>query len=304
MNNYNHRPEKIKNTWELKENTEIDMTTTGSPLISDNIQLYATRLLDLGTISDNKFREIFEKIPGSELQHLKDEISSTLQILRELHEPQNLSDYIQANYITKVESLIKQIVAKLEHYEVCSILENVVLPLVHSEKRNIIIDMASGIGRYLDYFSSIFKHVVEIDFLENNIKIAKETHTELCNVEYCIDDVMRVNFKNNNINVAFGNWLLQYLHEDDILTLLSRLNKWLVPGGIVFFHEGIKTNFEGRLPDKKENPAIFRHSVDIYNGWFESCGFNIVQQGYLSTYLHVFNNPNQIYWILQCPKKG
>jgi len=304
MKPHDHPPGTTKKVWETKATTEIDMTTTGSPLLSEKLPFYVTRLLRIDPAKNSHFWKLFVKTPDKARISAEGEISAAVQALRKLRGSQKEIIFAQEDQKTKTEYLIKGLVAKLEHYEVTNILDRFVLPILPSSHRDTMVDLASGIGRYLDYFSSAFRQIFQIDFLEKNIRRARELHAAIHNVEYITDDVRTVAFETNSINFVFGNWLLQYLRDDEIPPLLFKLRKWLVPGGIVFFHEGIKTNFEGRRPNTNENPAIFRQSVTKYSDWFESSGFNIVQQGHLSTYGYVFNNPNQIYWILQNTTKG
>ena len=297
--------------WEEKAKTEIDMTTTGSSLSRERLGEYADKLLAIVDSEANPLLDIIEKIqiseendrkkvdPGFSTMLGKLEYSfESMQFSRVTNNNEHISDQIMTT-----ESLIKALVAKLEKHEVIALLDTYVVPLIPIDDRFKIIDLASGIGRFLKYFSSNFKHVVEVDFVKENIQKAEELNWEIHNAEYLVKDVKNVEFAPNTINLIFGNWILQYLDDDEIVAFLSHIGKWLVHGGFAFFHEGVRTNFEGRLPDKKENPAIFRSSAELYNKLFERAGFEIIQQGSLKTYQQIFGNPDQIYWILQHRKQ-
>ena len=258
------KPEIIKHAWQSKQKTEIDMTTTGSSLIQENIRIYAERLITMEFKGRGRTGESSGDIQDKRRQRLIKEITYALHELRGLVELQDAVGGIQTDGLSGMERKIKQIVAAMEYMEVCGILDKHVLPQLSEGRRNTIVDMASGIGRFLNYFSANFEHVIEIDFVESNVSLAMEKHASLHNVEFIVGDLMDVQLPKASVNLFFGNWLLQYLQEDEILELLPRLLGCLATGGLVFFHEGIIANFEGRLPDKKENPAIFRSSASMY----------------------------------------
>ena len=297
--------------WGEKARTEIDMTTTGSSLSQERLGEYVEKLLAIVHSGVSPLHGFLEQIRISEeydpkmvdagvsamLGKLEYAFDSML-LSRATNNNQRISDQAAT-----IESLIKALVAKLEKHEVTALLDRHVIPLIPIDKRIEIVDLASGIGRFLKYFSSNFKHVVEVDFVKENIRKAEEFNQDINNAEYLVDDVKNITFAPNTINLVFGNWILQYIDDDEIVAFLSRLVSWLVPGGFAFFHEGIRTNFEGRLPDKKENPAIFRSSAELYNRWFQRAGFEVIQQGSLMTYQEIFGNPDQVYWILQRRKQ-
>jgi len=287
-------PADKQHIWECKEADEVDMTTTGSALNPDNLTRYAERLSealllpDTFTLSENiSFLNTCER----------DTRQNILDLLRDLHHVLDPKEHV--SYKQTADRLIRTLIARLEKIEILSLLEDNVMNLLPQEHRGVIVDIASGIGRFIPYFSKKFRSVVQIDFSEGNIIKARELHKGIANVKYRIQNVMSASFDDMTLDCVFGNWILQYLEDNEVETLVSRIYVWLKPGGTVFFREGIKTNYEGVVPPKSENPARFRSSEEIYNEWFRRAQFHIVKSGNLKTYEAVFNNPNQRYWILK-----
>jgi len=288
-----HPPDKQR-IWECKETDEVDMTTTGCALNPDNLTLYGQRLSE--TFLSNDTFTLSEHVPYLNTCE-RDARQTILDLLKDLHlalDPKKLGSFQQA-----ADRLIRTLTAKLEKIEILSLLEDNVMTLLSQEHRGVIVDIASGIGRFIPYFSEKFRSVVQIDFSEGNIRTAQELHKDIANVEYRTQNIMDASFNDRSLDCVFGNWILQYLEDQEVETLISRAYAWLKPGGTVFFREGIKTNYEGAVPPKNENPAHFRSSEEIYNDWFRRAQFDIVKTGNLKTYETVFNNPNQRYWILK-----
>jgi len=288
-----HQADK-QHIWECKETDEVDMTTTGSALNPDNLALYGKRLSET-FLSDDTFT-LSEHVPYLNTCE-SDARQTILDLLTDLRVALDTREH--GSYQQTADRLIRTLIAKLEKSEILSLLEDNVMTLLPPEQRGVVVDIASGIGRFIPYFSEKFSSVVQIDFSEGNIRKARELHKDVDNVEYKTQNIMSASFGDRTLDWVFGNWILQYLEDHEVETLVSRSYAWLKPGGTVFFREGIKTNYEGAVPPKGENPAHFRSSEEIYNEWFRRAHFDIVKTGNLKTYETVFNNPNQRYWILK-----
>lgn len=287
-------PADKKYIWECKETDEVDMTTSGSALNPDNLTLYAKRLSEI-LFSKNIFSLSEHVSYINKVEQYADK--KILDLLKDLNVALATREHV--TYQQTADRLIRTIVAKLEKSEILTLLDNNIMPLLPKEQRDVVVDIASGIGRFIPYFREKFRSVIQIDFSECNIRKAQELYRDIKNVEYRIQNIMSASFDDSILDFIFGNWILQYLEDHEVETLVFRTYAWLKPGGVVFFREGIKTNYEGALPPKNENPAHFRSSEEIYNEWFRQAHFHIVKEGSLKTYDIVFNNPNQKYWILK-----
>ena len=77
-------PEIIKHAWQSKQKTEIDMTTTGSSLIQENIRIYAERLIAMEFKGRGRTGESSGDIQDKRRQRLIKEITYALHELRGL----------------------------------------------------------------------------------------------------------------------------------------------------------------------------------------------------------------------------
>jgi len=292
--------------WEKKEKNDIDMTTSGTALNVENLGLYADRISELLSSDDS--------LNSALIKHLKQEkkwdkfnpnpYDEVIRLSKALHQTLNNltntgGEIEVAQYQQTADQIIKAIVTQFEKYETLALLDNKALPLLQVAQRNVIVDIASGIGRFINYFAAHFESVIQIDFSDGNIKTAKASHEHLTHVEYRTQNVMSAVFGHGEVDFIFGNWILQYLEDQEVKTLLDNIYNGLKIGGIVFFREGLKTNFEGRVPRKSQNPAHFRDNASIYDEWFLKANLDIIEQGQIQTYDVIFNNPNQHYWILK-----
>jgi len=298
-------PVNKKHIWDSKEKDEVDITTAGSALKTENLPLYAKRLSEIIRSDQCGLHEIIKNIKRYEAYERTSSGSKITDVFEDLQvaiqglESKTRKNSSIATCQQTVDRLIKTLVAKLGKYEILTLLDNEVMALLPPEQRGVVVDIASGIGRFIPYFSQRFTSVIQIDFSEGNIRKARELHKDISNVEYITQNIIAVSFDHSKLDFIFGNWILQYLEDHEVETLVSRVYRWLKPGRIAFFREGIRTNFEGYIPPKNENPAHFRSSVEVYDKWFVQAHFNVIKKGNIKTYESIFNNSNQRYWILK-----
>jgi phosphoethanolamine N-methyltransferase len=154
-----------------------------------------------------------------------------------------------------------------------------------------ILELAAGIGRFTDYFSSEASHVTAVDFAPQFID-AQEKRT---NVALICSDAMDLTFEENSFDFVFFNWFLMYLEDDEMELLLQRIARWLKPSGELFFRESCDLKRSGT---KKSGYHVNYRSLAEYDAVVKK-HFTLVKEGNIKTYVYHFADPFQCYWHCQ-----
>ncbi|KAA0709759.1 hypothetical protein E1301_Tti018026 [Triplophysa tibetana] len=110
-------------------------------------------------------------------------------------------------------------------------------------------------------------------------------------------------------DLVFSNWLLMYLSDHELRSLAEKMLGWLRPGGHLFFRESCfhqsgdsKRDFN---PTHYRTPAHYNHLMtsvvldESEKAEKKCCGFDIVLNKPVQTYVKMKKNQNQLCWILQ-----
>nr|XP_026694631.1 phosphoethanolamine N-methyltransferase-like isoform X2 [Ciona intestinalis] len=166
-----------------------------------------------------------------------------------------------------------------------------------------VLELGAGIGRFTSHLCDKAKNVVAVDFMQKFLDRNREDNCHRNNLQLKCDNVMNLEFSDLSFDLVFSNWLFMYLYDDDAKTLLSRILKWLRPGGKMFFRESCFT----KVGNKKleYNPSVYRSTSD-YNDMITSttikegsCGFNVLTYKPLQTYIKYKGNEHQMYWVME-----
>ena len=171
-------------------------------------------------------------------------------------------------------------------YERAEILSH--LPDLSGKK---ILDLASGIGRFTRPFCSLGKSLLSVDLMPHFIAKNRHDHGDCHNVSFLCADVIDLHLKEESFDFIFINWLFLYFEEGEIDLLLTRMSKWLKPGGEFFLRESCgpvrrKGYIAHYRPDSFYESALKNH-------------FTILKSGYLRSYVDHFADPMQCFWVCQ-----
>ncbi len=157
-----------------------------------------------------------------------------------------------------------------------------------------ILEPAAGIGRFTEYFASRGSEVTALDFVEKFIDENKNVCTQFGNVSHCVSDIMDIDFEPDSFDLIFVNWLLMYIKDGDLDTLIQRFGRWLVPGGYLFLRESCVSPSNPDAP----HPCTYYRDPEIYERLLSE-NFETCQNGCIDIYRKRYNNPNQRWWLLQ-----
>lgn len=168
-----------------------------------------------------------------------------------------------------------------------------------------ILELGAGIGRYTCHLIGKAHHVTSVDFMEKFVEKNKTDNSHLGNAEFLQADVMKLDFPQNSFDLIFSNWLMMYLSDEELTSLVNKMLCWLKPGGHLFFRESCfhqsgdcKRDFN---PTHYRMPAQYNHlmtSAECQEG-SKTFGFDIVFTKTVQTYIKMKNNKNQLCWLLE-----
>ncbi|KAL4613037.1 phosphoethanolamine N-methyltransferase 3-like [Arapaima gigas] len=172
-----------------------------------------------------------------------------------------------------------------------------------------ILELGAGIGRYTHHLMKKARHVTAVDFMKTFIEKNKQDNSHCGNADFLHSDVTQLNLAENSFDLIFSNWLLMYLSDEELLSVIKSMLCWLRPGGYLFFRESCfhqsgdcKRDFN---PTQYRTPAQYNHLMtsavwDRNNGETKECfGFDIVMSKAIQTYVKMKKNQNQVCWLLQ-----
>ncbi|WAR11785.1 PEAMT-like protein [Mya arenaria] len=168
-------------------------------------------------------------------------------------------------------------------------------------------EILSYLPRFTAKLAATAKHVTAIDFMEKFINKNQETNGHIPNIDFRCEDVTKLRLENNSCDLVFSNWLMMYLEDEEVHSLINKELSWIREGGYLFARESCF----GQSGNKKRsvNPTKYR-DPSLYMAMFtmitiptenedEVFGFELVLSRSLTSYIKMKHNPNQVVWLLQ-----
>lgn len=165
------------------------------------------------------------------------------------------------------------------------------LPEIHGKS---VLELGAGIGRYTQYFASVAQTVDAVEFVEKFVEANRLRNSQYENVDFHCADAMSVKFKNDSFDLVFVNWLMMYLSDENVHTLIKRIAQWLKPNGLFFIRESC---FMASNP-KTAHPNTHYRSDEFYTNCFHPY-FRVLKTGNCKIYEKRYGNPNQLFWLIQ-----
>ncbi|XP_076449925.1 uncharacterized protein LOC143286185 isoform X2 [Babylonia areolata] len=169
-----------------------------------------------------------------------------------------------------------------------------------------IIELGAGIGRFTSEIAPKAKSVVAVDFMQDFIQKNEETNKHFGNIEFLCADVTHLTREKESADLIFSNWLLMYLDNSEVQSLLTKLLTWLAPGGYLFIRESCRhasgDHSRQQNPTQYRDPShyeAFLASVTIPVDEKNVYGYDMVLSKCVETYIKHKNNCNQVVWLVQ-----
>ncbi|XP_065840486.1 uncharacterized protein [Oscarella lobularis] len=187
-------------------------------------------------------------------------------------------------------------IAREEKPEILSFLPD------YNEKR--VLELGAGIGRFTGDFASKAKHVTTVEFMRNFLEENKKANARFANIDYLCSDVTQLDLDDSSYDFIFSNWLLMYLNDDEVSSVLTKILRWLPEGGYLFFHESCF--FQSGNKKREFNPTHYRSPL-AYGSLIDSiflkeannklASFQLIWARSLQSYIRLKSNPNQLCWL-------
>ncbi|KAG1934554.1 phosphoethanolamine methyltransferase isoform X2 [Pimephales promelas] len=189
-----------------------------------------------------------------------------------------------------------------------------ILSMLPSLAGSDVLELGAGIGRYTRHLIGKARHVTAVDFMEKFVEKNREENGHLGNAEFIQADVTKLDFPKHSFDLVFSNWLLMYLSDQELKSLVEKFLKWLRPGGYLFFRESCfhqsgdsKRDFN---PTHYRTPAHYNHLMSSVlleesEKTEKKChGFDMVLNKTVQTYVKMKKNQNQLCWLMQKACRG
>ncbi|CAG9464468.1 unnamed protein product [Pedinophyceae sp. YPF-701] len=167
-----------------------------------------------------------------------------------------------------------------------------------------ILELGAGIGRFTAPLATKAKHVTAVDFMphliEENRRLNGAAHK---NIDFLAEDATALELPPNSIDLFFSNWLLMYLSDAEVQSLMTRALKWTAPGGRLFFRESCFRQSgdkrRGFNPTKYRDPAQYFAMMDAAShdlGGGREARWELEVCRCVDTYVQLKQNQHQICW--------
>ncbi|KAL4234230.1 hypothetical protein ACF0H5_005881 [Mactra antiquata] len=174
-----------------------------------------------------------------------------------------------------------------------------------------VIELGAGIGRFTSKLAESAKSIVAVDFMEKFIQKNKEENGHFSNVDFKCADVTKLELESNSSDLVFSNWLMMYLEDKEVQSLIKKELSWLRDGGYLFARESCFQQSGNKKrqsnPTKYRDPALYMAMFTMITVPAENdgevYGFELVLSRSLTSYIKMKNNENQVVWLLQKLKR-
>ncbi|CAN4086614.1 unnamed protein product [Withania somnifera] len=183
-----------------------------------------------------------------------------------------------------------------------------VLSILPPYEGKTVLELGAGIGRFTGELAKKAGQLIALDFIEGAIKKNESINGYHKNVKFMCADVTSpdLNFSPESVDLIFSNWLLMYLSDEEVQTLVQRMVKWLKVGGYIFFRESC---FHQSGDHKRKNNPTHYREPSFYTKVFREChvkagdgkSFELSLAGCkcIGAYVRNKKNQNQICWSWQ-----
>lgn len=182
-----------------------------------------------------------------------------------------------------------------------------ILSYIPDVKEKDVVELGAGIGRFTTTLAKDAKSVLAVDFVDKFIDKNKKNTSGFKNVDHKCTDVTQLKLPKKSADFVFSNWLLMYLQDEEVKTLIKETLFWLREDGYLFCRESCYHQSGNK--DRKSNPTKYREP-GMYEALFTSIeiptenneevyGYELVLQKSVDAYYKLKNNKNQIVWLLQ-----
>lgn len=153
--------------------------------------------------------------------------------------------------------------------------------------------------------------MVATDFMDVYVKRNKEANGHHKNITFLEADATKMDFGKEAHDVVFLNWLLLYLSDEEVKSVLERILAALTDDGVLFIRESCNHTIGDR---KREfDPSRFRNITEYFtflgdvfykadNG--KTYKYHLEKSGCLKSYVIAKDVHSQIWWKLTKVRSG
>ena len=159
----------------------------------------------------------------------------------------------------------------------------------------------------MTWHGGVLLQVLAVDFLPHLIEANKATNAARTNITFRSCDVNVLEMEPSSVQLAFSNWLLMYLSDEEVTAFAAKVLGWVSPFGFTQFRESC-FHASGNAARPSENPTHYRKPSE-YDAIFSAARFvdadgvawrwTLKERANVHAYEVIKHNPNQIRWVWQ-----
>lgn len=170
-----------------------------------------------------------------------------------------------------------------------------------------VIELGAGIGRFTKELAPTANSVIAVDFMEKFIDKNRAENGDFSNIDFRCIDVTKMRQEPNSCDLVFSNWLMMYLEDEEVQSLIQNELSWLREGGYLFARESCFKQSGNKKrqtnPSKYRDPALYMAMFTMITIPTETAdehfGFELVLSRPVNSYIKIKQNENQVVWLLQ-----
>ncbi len=192
-----------------------------------------------------------------------------------LHEQKKLEHYEQVYYSFQVEGRGVHNAQDLEQrfLAICKSYDELVGPLLPTDKSIKCLDLACGYGNFLYYLMKQgFPNAIGIDLDERQVALAR-----LIQLDVRLQDVREAFDEHNNLGLVSAFDLIEHLDKNDAVSLLQQIHRSLEDGGVLVLQCPCTDGFTGAHDMTNDLTHRWSPSSNMLSQLLRSVGFSKVQ---------------------------
>lgn len=220
----------------------------------------------------------------------------------------------QSHVPTVQTMMLNKFADKVDHQDRQDILESI----PDFQDMNVV-ELGAGIGRFTTLLAKKAKHVTAMDIVESFTEENRKINGHMRNVSFKTGEASAFKIEDLSVDFVFSNWLLMYLTDIEVITLLKNVLTWLNVGGCFHLRESCsepsKRKSSACTPLSQENqpsdfnPTHYRHICqyldilqsiaikdDAQDTWYK---FEVVWSKSVDVYIDVYGNWRQVMTLVR-----
>ncbi len=158
--------------------------------------------------------------------------------------------------------------------------EKIFKPFVGNIGGDVLVDLATGRGRWVDLFKNNFNTVVGVDVNNENIIYCNDKFLSNSNIRFLLNDGFNIPLDTNSVDYVYCADAMVHFDIDVVVSYLKETKRILKDGGHAFFHHSNLSNLSKSIDINIELNPHWRNfmSKEMFENISLKHGLEVVKQ--------------------------